>query len=92
LPRFAAAAIEHGRHQADEILLHAAVGGGLHLDGALLFDLVAQEADVVSFPFHASAWACALAREDADQPTMAGAAQFRVNFWCRGNTGVDARV
>jgi hypothetical protein len=33
-----------------------------------------------SFPFHASAWACAFAPEAADQPTMAGRRTIQGKF------------
>ena len=47
LPRLPAAAVEHRRDQADEVFLHAAIGGGLRLGSALRIVLFAQEPDVV---------------------------------------------
>ena len=89
LSRFAAAAVEHRRHQAEDIRLHAAIAAGSHLGGAALRALRSR-GRCSFFPFHASAWACVFAPEDAVRPTMAGAAQFRVNFWYRMNTGAGA--
>src|SRR5439155_25585446 len=89
LPRFAAAA-EHGRHQAEDIGLHAEIGSGRQLGGARLLDLVTQEADIVLTRFTLLRGHVRSLRKTPIRRPWAGSAQSMVNFPSRMNTGAAA--
>src|SRR4051812_42297090 len=90
LPRLAAAA-EHGRHQAEQKDLHAAIGSGRQLSAPRLLDLVTQEADIVGTRFTLLRGHVRILRKTPIGQPWAGSAQPMVNFLSRMNTGCRLR-
>src|ERR1017187_6514492 len=84
-------AVQHGSHQAKKVVFHETAGVCQRIGGALFFELVAQEADIVLFQFPLLCWhARSLRGRPTRRPWRAGA-ESKVNFSPRMNTGPAER-
>jgi porin-like protein len=90
--QFAAVAtiVQHGGHQTEKVIFYAAVGLRQRFNGVLLFDLVAQDADIVCSQFPLLRWHVRSLHRTPIGRAWEANAKSEVNFRCRMNTAVFA--